>query len=336
MLKRKRKFLIVGAGWAGKAIADSLVNCPQSKRFEIIGFLDDNKAEIQNIEIVNGKGNLSLPVLNTSDKIVETALQNGASEIILAITHERKDHVLEQVVACYENKLIVHQMPDIYSEIFKKIPINHIAHHWVVPSLKPPRNGFNELMISFIDYTVSLLLVLFVYFPLFPFIALGIKLSSPGPIYFFQKRIGLYGNRFTIIKFRTMKHRARSEGASWTTENDSRITFLGKFMRKFRIDELPQLINVIKGDMVLIGPRPEAIDLVAKYKKLIPFYEYRYLVKPGITGWAQVVYRNTCSVDGALTKLQYDLYWIKNRSIGLCINIILRTIKVTLTGFGSV
>jgi len=328
LISKKRKFLIVGAGWAGKTFAESLVNdAPKGFCFEIIGFLDDKKDEIDN---------LNFPVLNTSNKIVETAIEYGASEIIIAITHERKDHVLEQVVACYENGLVVHQMPDIYSEIFKKVPINHIDHHWVVPALKPPKRGLNEIFISAIDYTVCLLLIIFVYFPLFPFIALGIKLSSPGPIYFLQKRVGMYGKRFTIIKFRTMMDKARSNGASWTTENDSRITFLGKFMRKFRIDELPQLINVFKGEMALIGPRPEALDLVSKYKREIPFYEYRYLVKPGITGWAQVVYKNTCSIEGALIKLQYDLYWIKNRSICLCMKIILKTVRVSVTGFGSV
>jgi lipopolysaccharide/colanic/teichoic acid biosynthesis glycosyltransferase len=107
-------------------------------------------------------------------------------------------------------------------------------------------------------------------------------------------------------------------------------------LRKFRIDELPQLINVLKGEMSLVGPRPEAMDLVSMYKKEIPFYEFRNLVKPGITGWAQVCYRNTCSVDGALEKLQYDLYWIKRRSLGFHIKVILKTIKVTMTGFGSV
>jgi exopolysaccharide biosynthesis polyprenyl glycosylphosphotransferase len=333
----KRKFLIVGAGWAGVTFAKSLVNeAPRSFNYEIVGFLDDKKPQIESIEIEKGEGKLTIPVLSTSDKIVETALKYGAKEIIIAITHERGDHVLAQVVACYANSLIVHQMPDIYSDIFKKIPINHIDHHWVLPTLKPPRKGFNEVIISTIDYVTCLVLLLLVYFPLFPFIALAIKITSPGPLYFFQKRVGMHGKRFTIIKFRTMKHKARSEGASWTTENDTRITFTGKFMRKFRIDELPQLINVLKGEMALIGPRPEAVDLVAQFRRNIPFYNYRYLVKPGITGWAQVVYRNTSSVEEALIKLQYDLYWIKKRSISLCVKIILKTIRVSLTGFGSV
>ena len=166
--------------------------------------------------------------------------------------------------------------------------------------------------------------------------ALAIKLTSSGPVFFLQSRVGFKGHPFTIFKFRTMTHRTHEMGTSWTVENDIRITSIGSFLRKFRIDELPQLLNVLRGDMALVGPRPEASDLVALYRKEIPFYEYRYLVKPGITGWAQVEYRNTCSVEGALEKLQYDLFWIKYRSPWMQLKVILKTIKVTLTGFGSV
>lgn len=129
---------------------------------------------------------------------------------------------------------------------------------------------------------------------------------------------------------------AEKTGSHWTSKNDTRITRVGKFLRKYRIDEVPQLLNVLKGDMALIGPRPEAIKLVERFKQEIPFYEYRYLVRPGITGWAQVCYENTCSVEGALEKLQYDLYWIKNRSILLDFRIIFKSIKVMLTGYGAV
>lgn len=330
----KRRIIIVGAGWAGKNTAESLLNSRHAHKFEIIGFLDDRKEEINDIEIIAGQKTVIIPVLNTSKHIVETAETYNANEVVIAITHEKKGHVLEQVVACYANNLKVIQVPDLFAEVFKRIPINHIDHHWVLPTLKPPRRGLNEVVISAIDYAVSFILLITVLFPLFPFIYIAIKLSSPGPLFFFQKRIGLHGKRFTILKFRTMAHKAK--GASWTTEGDDRITFTGKFMRKFRIDELPQLINVLRGEMALIGPRPEAVDLVALYKREIPFYEYRYLVKPGVTGWAQVVYRNTCSVEGALNKLQFDLYWIKNRSITLCVKIIIKTIKVAVTGFGSV
>jgi len=125
-------------------------------------------------------------------------------------------------------------------------------------------------------------------------------------------------------------------GDAWTTKNDKRITRVGRLLRKFRLDELPQLINVLRREMALIGPRPEASELVRKFREEIAFYDYRYLVRPGITGWAQVNYSNTCSVDGALEKLQYDLYWIKNRSFWLDMKIIFKSIRVVLTGYGAV
>ncbi|MBF0197949.1 MAG: sugar transferase [Planctomycetes bacterium] len=332
-MNTKKKTLIVGAGWAGQTMAETLVN---SGTHQVVGFVDDLKDTLDPVNVMNGVGEVHLPILDTSHKIVETAVNTEATDVVLAITHDRKGHVLEQVVKCYEEGLRVHQMPDMYSDIKKRIPIKHIDHSWIVPRLKPPAQDLNTFLVSVLDYTVSLLLIVCVFLPLFPFVAAAIKLTSPGPLYFLQKRVGRYGRRFTILKFRTMTNKARSEGASWTTEGDARITSIGSFLRKYRIDELPQLINVLKGEMALIGPRPEAVDLVALYRKEIPFYEYRYLVKPGITGWAQVEYKNTCSVEGALKKLQYDLYWIKKRSLWLSLKIIAKTIKVSLTGFGSV
>ena len=133
-----------------------------------------------------------------------------------------------------------------------------------------------------------------------------------------------------------MVNNADKLGTKWTLKDDERITKIGKWLRKFRFDELPQLINVLKGDMGLIGPRPEAVELVQTFKEEIPFYEYRYLVKPGITGWAQVNQGSTASVEESLEKLQYDLYWIKNRSFWLDLKIIFKSIKVIFTGFGAV
>jgi exopolysaccharide biosynthesis polyprenyl glycosylphosphotransferase len=321
--------LIVGAGWAGVTIAEELL---KSGAYELLGFLDDRLGEIQTVEV----GGVMFPVLDTAREIRNTALRLKAKEVVTAITHVRSDHILSGVVACFESGIKVHRMPDIYSELTGKVPLKHIDEHWVAPHLKYPRMDMDLWMTQIMDYGITLILFIFLFLPMFPFVALAIKLTSPGPLLFLQKRVGFGGRRFTILKFRTMTHKARNQGASWTTENDVRITRIGNFLRKYRIDELPQLINVLRGEMSLVGPRPEAVDLVAMYRKEIPFYEYRYFVKPGITGWAQVEYRNTCSVEGALEKLQYDLFWIKNRSLLLHSKTILKTIKVTLTGFGSV
>lgn len=325
--KNGSKFLIIGAGWAGQTIANEIV-----KKNTLLGFVDDHVEDIGSVDIAHTK----FPVLGDTKDILKSAQEAGATDIVVAITHKRKDHVLSGVVDCIENELRVHQMPDLYGQLTGKIPLKHIDEHWIAPKMKVPEPSLSKALVAIADYSATLILLLLLYLPLLPLVYIGIKLTSPGPLYFFQKRVGYLGKRFTIIKFRTMSVNARSEGASWTEENDKRITWFGSFLRKFRIDELPQLINVLKGDMSLVGPRPEAMDLVSMYKKEIPFYEFRNLAKPGITGWAQVCYRNTCSVEGALEKLQYDLYWIKRRSLTFHLKVILKTVKVTMTGFGSV
>lgn len=325
----KRRIIVVGAGWAGVTVAEEIL---KSDRFHLLGFLDDRIDELSGVQVMGQ----SYPVLGSAQDIRDSAITFRASEVVTAITHQRSDKILSGVVSCFESSIRVHQMSELYAELTGKIPLKHIDEHWVAPHLKYPKTSLGTILMGAIDYAATLVLFFCLYLPLLPFVALAIKLTSKGPLLFMQKRVGFGGRRFTILKFRTMTHKARNQGASWTTENDSRITSIGNFLRKYRIDELPQLINVLKGEMSLVGPRPEAIDLVAMYRKEIPFYEYRYFVKPGITGWAQVEYRNTCSVEGALEKLQYDLFWIKNRSVMLHLRTILKTIKVTLTGFGSV
>jgi exopolysaccharide biosynthesis polyprenyl glycosylphosphotransferase len=325
----KPRLLIVGAGWAGQTLAEVVL---ASGKYTVLGFLDDRHAELREVEVLSKK----FPIFGDTQDLLSSVQNHKATEIALAITHHRRDGVLSGLVDCYENDVVVHQMPDLYAQLTGKIPIKHVDEYWIAPHLRAPVVNVASCLLNAADYLVTLALVILVFIPVFPFVALAIKLTSKGPLFFFQKRVGYKGRRFTIFKFRTMTHRARQFGASWTVENDVRITPIGGFLRKFRIDELPQLLNVLRGDMALVGPRPEAMDLVAMYRREIPFYEYRYLVKPGITGWAQVEYRNTCSVEGALEKLQYDLFWIKYRSPWMHFKVILKTIRVTLTGFGSV
>ncbi|MDP0331912.1 sugar transferase [Glaesserella parasuis] len=165
--------------------------------------------------------------------------------------------------------------------------------------------------------------------------AIAIRLESKGNVLFIQKRVGQDGREFNLYKFRSMCQDSEKDGAKFATTNDMRITKVGKFIRKTRIDELPQFFNVLKGDMSLIGPRPEQKVFVDKFIKEIPFYNYRHIVKPGISGWAQVLQGYTADVDDTKVKLQYDLYYIKNFSIWLDILIVFKTIKTILTGFGA-
>lgn len=172
--------------------------------------------------------------------------------------------------------------------------------------------------------------------PLLPLVALAIRLDSPGPVLYRQLRVGEGEVEFFVYKFRTMTADAEAQtGAVWAQENDVRVTRLGKFLRKTRIDEIPQLYNVLKGDMSFIGPRPERMAFVERLKETIPFYSVRHFVKPGITGWAQVSYPYGASDEDALEKLRYDLYYIKNYSVMLDFQIVLATIRVVTSGFGG-
>ena len=170
----------------------------------------------------------------------------------------------------------------------------------------------------------------------FPFIALAIKLDSPGPIFYSQERVGQFGNVFRLLKFRSMRQDAEGDGTPrWATSKDPRITCVGKYIRSSRIDELPQLINILRGDLDLVGPRPERPAFVQELEKVIPYYSIRHTVKPGLTGWAQVMFPYAGTIEESKEKLEYDLYFIKNMSTKLDLLIILMTFKVLILGRGA-
>jgi exopolysaccharide biosynthesis polyprenyl glycosylphosphotransferase len=217
----------------------------------------------------------------------------------------------------------------LYEEFTGKIPVSMLNEGWLLDNIwEFDKRGF-ELAKRALDLAVtSLLFIPTLLF--FPLVALGIKLDSSGPVLFRQTRVGKDGMPFDLVKFRSMIHNAEREGARWAVEGDQRITSFGKFLRKTRIDELPQLWNVIQGSMSLVGPRPERPEFVHELARTIPFYETRHLVKPGLTGWAQVSFRYGASIEDAREKLQYDLYYVKNRSIPLEGCILLKTVSTML------
>jgi exopolysaccharide biosynthesis polyprenyl glycosylphosphotransferase len=171
--------------------------------------------------------------------------------------------------------------------------------------------------------------------PFIPLIILAVRLSSPGPIFFTQTRVGLRGRLFTVFKFRTMREDAEAQGAVWAAKDDSRVTPIGGFLRKVRLDEIPQLWNVLRGEMAFVGPRPERPEFVQWLRQEIPFYDLRHMVRPGITGWAQVRYRYGASLEETRRKLEYDLYYVKHLSIGLDLLIMFETIKTIILRRGA-
>ena len=224
---------------------------------------------------------------------------------------------------------------DVYESITGKVPIESMRLSWLLfsPGCYASRVfSIYKRLASLATSTIGLVLCL----PLFPFVVLAIKLSSPGLILYRQSRVGRDGVVFHCLKFRTMRSDAEADtGPTWAQDDDPRITQVGKFLRKTRIDEIPQLWNVLKGDMSLVGPRPERPEFIAELSQKIPYYHLRHSVRPGITGWAQVLYKYGNSVEDSKEKLRYDLYYIKNMSLGLDLLVMFSTIKIILLGRGA-
>jgi exopolysaccharide biosynthesis polyprenyl glycosylphosphotransferase len=216
-----------------------------------------------------------------------------------------------------------------------KLLLEHINPSWLIFSHGFRITSLSRLAKRVMDFCIALSgLVLSL--PLMIIIAVLIKLDSPGPVLFRQKRVGEADTIFTLLKFRTMRTDAENAtGAVWAQKNDPRVTRIGKFLRKSRMDEIPQLLNVLKGDMSLVGPRPERPEFTIELKGIIPYYSERHYVKPGVTGWAQVRYPYGASVADALEKLRYDMYYIKNWSLVFDLVIVFETVKVVLLGRGS-
>jgi sugar transferase (PEP-CTERM system associated) len=220
-------------------------------------------------------------------------------------------------------------------KISGRIEVEHLYPSWLIFADGFRFSSFFRLVRRLLNFSVALLAFI-VSLPLLPFIVLAVKLDSAGPVLYRQKRVGRGGTTFYCYKFRTMRQDAEADtGATWATDDDPRITRTGKFLRASRLDELPQLWCVLMGDMHFVGPRPERPEFVEWLSKEIPYYGVRHVVRPGITGWAQVQYKYGNTLEDAREKLQYDLFYIKNASLGLDLLILFQTVKIVLLGRGA-
>ena len=324
----QQRALVVGAGWAGRTIVEAIREYSPAE-YRIVGYVDDDPHKQQ--QVVAG-----LPVLGTRETLAEIVRREEVAEIILAVTHTLHGDLFQALIDCSDWGVQITPMTTLYEQLTGRVAVEHIGNNWL---LDLPINGkatLNpypalkraiELIFSLTGLALSL--------PLLPLIALAIYLDCPGPIFYRQERLGRGGKPFRVIKLRSMIPDAEKGEAQWAQENDSRVTRVGRFLRRTRLDEIPQLINVLRGEMSLIGPRPERPEFVTQLEKQIPFYRTRLRVRPGLTGWAQVKYRYGNSVDDALIKLQYDLYYIKHQSVYLDLLILLKTIGVVLSFSGT-
>jgi sugar transferase (PEP-CTERM system associated) len=259
----------------------------------------------------------------------------GIDRIVVAMEERRGKLPVDLLLSMKNRGVQVQDGNDVYESITGKVPIESMRLSWLLfsPGYYASRlsliyKRFASVVVSIVGLVLSL--------PLLPFIVLAIKLSSPGRVLYSQSRVGRDGVAFRCYKFRTMQSDAEADtGPAWAVDDDPRITRVGRFLRMTRMDEIPQLLNVLRGDMSLVGPRPERPEFVAALNQQIPYYRLRHSVRPGITGWAQILYRYGSSVEDAKEKLRYDLYYIKNTSVGLDLLIILNTIKIVLLGRGA-
>jgi len=269
------------------------------------------------------------------EDLLNVALQLKTDLIVVALAERRGTFPLTEVLRCKLAGITIMDAPSFYEYVTGGLLLESITPGWMIFSAGFQKSATFDVLKRVFDVCFALIgLVMTLAF--FPLIAIAIKLDSAGPVFFRQERIGQGERLFTLIKFRTMRRDAEAaSGAVWSQENDPRITRLGKFLRGSRIDEIPQLINVLKGEMSLIGPRPERPEFVEKLKLLIPYYSERHFIRPGLTGWAQVRYPYGSSIADAVEKLRYDLYYTKNKSLFLDTLVFLETIKVVLFGRGG-
>ncbi|HZZ99285.1 MAG TPA: sugar transferase [Candidatus Paceibacterota bacterium] len=243
--------------------------------------------------------------------------------------------IIETFYHALRKKIAFYSLSSFFERLTGRVPLGAINQTWFLDnfteSTKRPYENTKRVLDAFFGFVFGLISLIF-----YPFIILALEINSPGPIFYTQTRIGQMGKPFKIIKFRTMIPNAEAKtGAIWATDHDTRVTAVGRFMRRTRLDELPQLWNIVRGEMSLVGPRAERPEFHEDLRQQIPFYEERYLIKPGLSGWAQINFRYGSSVQDAAEKLQYDLYYIKNRSFILDLDIVLKTIRIALQQAGK-
>ncbi|MBI2527036.1 MAG: TIGR03013 family PEP-CTERM/XrtA system glycosyltransferase [Candidatus Rokubacteria bacterium] len=319
------RVLVLGTGVIGKVIAG--LQQTGARPFTVIGFLDDNPNAPETIP----DGHVLIGKIKDLPAIVD---ELRPDLVVVAQMNRRGSFPGKALLDCRLRGIQVEDWPTFYEKETGKILVTDLRPSWLIFSdgfVKTPRT---EIIKRLADVLLALA-GLAVALPLMALAALAIKLESPGPALFRQPRLGQNGRVFILNKFRSMRQDAEKEtGPVWAQQQDPRVTRVGGILRRTRLDELPQLLNVLVGDMSFIGPRPERPEFVYELQKQIPFYMERLSVKPGITGWAQVRYRYGASLEDALEKLQYDLYYIKNLSLFLDLLILLNTIQVVLFARG--
>ena len=326
VLRQPARVLIIGAGGGGTRMLETL-RSSVSRDYHVVGFVDDTP-EKAGTEIAG------VPVLGSSADMERLVEEHRINQLILAITREKRPKLVRELVRLSQNGLYLTDALHLNEQLTGRIPAYELTDMWFLNSSLGNTRFSQKRVKRALDMVCALFGLIVGAIPA-ALAAVAIKLTSRGPVLFRQQRVGRAGRPFDVIKLRTMVDGAEDEtGAVMASENDPRVTRVGWFLRRTRIDEIPQLWNVLKGEMSMVGPRPERPVFVEKFEEEIPFYRERLAVQPGLTGWSQVKYPYASSVDQTAAKLEYDLYYVKNMSLGLDCLILAMTVKTILTGGG--
>ncbi len=321
---RKRNTLLVGTSSVAAELVEEITDRP-GLRYKLIGVVDKEPKQEKFKQY---------PVLGDPDAIPELVKKYNIEEVLIATGYDSREEILNIIARCNGMVPVVKLAPESM-QVLSGFKTEEVIGHPLIRLYPTNLNTWQRIAKRWIDFIVAIS-VLVPFLPLWILIGIAIKLDSRGPIFFTQERVGKQGRLFNLYKFRSMIHDAeRDTGPVWAAADDKRVTRVGRILRKLRLDEIPQFINVLKGEMSLVGPRPERPFFVEQLKAEVSFYTRRLLVRPGITGWAQVKHRYDASLDDVKQKIKYDLYYLENMSLTLDLKIILRTIIVALSGRGT-
>ena len=318
--------LVLGATEAGKKIAEALAKTPERGQ-RVVGFVDE-RYQVMEHEFAD------VPVLGKYADLGSLIKKYKVTGIIIAHDSSSPQEIMRVLVWVCDQPVHIYLVPELYGVVHGQFKAN-LVYGFELQELFAFTMPLWQVRVKRIIDIVFGAFLGICSLPVCLLAAIAIKLDDHGPIFYSQERIGLYGKPFTVYKFRTMRTDAEKFGAQWATKKDPRITRVGHFLRKTRIDELPQILCVLKGDMSMVGPRPERAVFIAKLREEIPFYISRLKMKPGLTGWAQVCHHYDTSTEDVKIKLQYDMYYFENMSLLLDFQILVRTVYVVLTGKGA-
>ncbi len=314
-----RRVILVGAGETGRIML-KIVNDMKSRPYILVGIIDDDPQKI-------GRQIEGYEVFGGCDKLLEAITNHQATDLIVAISGQMQGGMFQALLDAQELGTEIIRMPVAYEELLHRVPVRYLEAEWILRSFvdKARSETFSEMLKRGLDILGGLV-GLIILILIFPFVAIAILLETGRPILYKQIRMGRGGQFYDIYKFRTMRQDAEADGQpQWAEENDRRATKVGRFLRKAHFDEIPQFYNVVQGDMSLVGPRAERPELVEFFQKHVPFYRARLLVRPGMTGWAQVNQQYASTIDETIEKLEYDLYYIMHRNFLMDLRIISQT-----------